>query len=1003
MTLRNRVLGGAAATALLWSLAATVQAQSAPAAPASQTPVAQSEAQASGAAAQSIQGARPTEAAPDTPSAVTANDQDSAAATADSTVDEIVVTGSRVVRSGFDAPTPTTVLTAEELQTRGTAQVGEFLTEIPAFRAAQSPSSNPQSARGAGQYFADLRGLGSIRTLVLVNGRRFVPSSPDGQVDLNLIPSVLVSRVDVVTGGASAQWGSDAVAGVVNIILNTDLQGFRADLSYGESTYGDTEEYRASVAYGDDVFDERGHFIVGFEYVDNNGVLSHYDRPFGRDLQELVSYAGARPANAPSRFYASGVQPLNMTRGGLILGPATNPGGALRGLQFGPGGVTAPFVYGNAIGTSAINFTGGEAGFSIRSGHTLILPVERTAGFFHFDYDLNDNVRLFLEASLARAGSDFFTAYARDNTTTGIIIQRDNAFLPANLRTILTSANIASFPLGREYRDFGRVPAENFNTTARVVAGASGTFGDGWSWDAYYQRGENEFRSTLERLKINQNLTFAVDAVANPTGGVMCRSAVARAAGCVPINLFGEGSPSEAAIQYVTGTASYDVDTSQDVFAVNLQGQPFSTWAGPVSIATGLERRREDAEARVDAISQASGFSYGNPKAFEGEYTVNEGYFEAVAPIVTDMRFAESIELQGAVRYADYSTSGGVWTWKLGATWRVNDMLTFRATRSRDIRAPNNNELFASLSSNATLRNPFSGATTQISVASGGNPLLEPEEADTTTLGVVFSPSFVPGLRLSVDYFDIEIADAISGYQAQNVLDNCANEITTGSAGFFCGFVTRTGTGPTTVVNQVATPFLNLAGFENRGYDFEAAYRFDLMGGRVNARLVATYTQDLISDDGLGVPRTFNTAGVIQTVGSLVNRAGQVGGFNSSSITSATSAPDWVVNGSLTYSRDNWSVTVQGRFVDGGLIDATLVGPDSRFYNPLSPISIGDNTIKSRFYTNVAGSYNVSDRVELYGVVNNLFNENPPFPYTAAVGFYDKIGRYYRAGIRLNF
>ncbi len=1002
MTSRNRVLGGVAAAALLSGVAGQALAQ-APAqpAPAPAPPAG------SGTSAQSIEGARPATIAPDTPGPVTANDGDSAAAAdpqdAGSTVSEIVVTGSRVVRSGFDAPTPTTVLSAEELQTRGTAQVGEFLTEIPAFRSTQTPASNPQSARGAGQYFADLRGLGSIRTLVLVNGRRFVPSSPDGQVDLNLIPSVLVSRVDVVTGGASAQWGSDAVAGVVNIILNTDLDGFRADLSYGESTYGDTEEYRASLAYGRDLFDGRGHVVAGFEYVDNSGVLSHFERPFGRDQQELVSYAGARPAGAPSRFYASGVTPLNMTRGGLILGPATNPGGALRGIQFGPGGVTQPFNYGVAVGTSAINFTGGEPGFSIRSGHSLILPVERTVGVLHFHYDLTDNVRLFAETEYARAGSDFFTAYARDNTPTGIIIQRDNVFLPANLRNILVASNIASFPLGREYRDFGRVPAENFNTTGRVVVGGSGTFGDGWSWDAYYQWGRNEYRSTLERLKINQNLIFAVDAVSDGAGGAVCRNVAARAAGCVPINLFGEGSPSESAIRYVTGTADYDVNTEQNVVAANLQGQPFSTWAGPVSIALGFERREEESESIVDPISQASGFSYGNPKAFLGEYTVNEGYFEAVAPIASGLRFADSIELQGAVRYADYSTSGGVWTWKLGATWRVNDMLTFRATRSRDIRAPNNNELFASLSSNATLRNPFSGATTQISVASGGNPLLEPEEADTTTLGVVFSPSFVPGLRLSVDYFDIEIADAISGYQAQNVLDNCANEITSGAAGFFCSFVTRTGTGPTTVVNQVATPFLNLAGFENRGYDFEAAYRFEAMGGRVNARVVATYTQDLISDDGLGVPRTFNAAGVIQTVGSVVNRAGQVGGFNSSSITSATSAPDWVVNGSLTYSRDNWSVTVQGRYVDGGLVDATLVGPDSRFYNPLSPISIGDNTIKSRFYTNVAGSYNVSERVELYGVVNNLFNENPPFPYTAAVGFYDKIGRYYRAGVRLNF
>lgn len=911
----------------------------------------------------------------------------------------IVITGSRVARDGFDAPTPTTVLSADELQARGTTQIGAFLTEVPAFRASTSPQSNPQSSRGAGQYFADLRGLGNVRTLVLVDGRRFTPSSPEGQVDLNMIPTVLVDRIDVVTGGASAQWGSDAVAGVVNIILNTRLDGFRSDFSFGITTYGDNEEYRASLAYGSDFADGRGHFVVGGEHVTSDGVDSHFERPFGRDQQEQVSYSGVRPADAPSRFYASGVRPINMTRGGLIIGPNTGPGQALRGIQFGAGSTSQPFTYGTAVGTSAINFTGGEPGFSIRSGHYLIMPVERTNGLFHVNYELSDAIRLFGEVNYGRSGSDYTTAFPRDSAPGNVTIQRDNAYLPDNVRTIMLNNNITSFSLGREYRDFGPIDTSNFNTTVRAVLGGSGSLGGGWTWDAYYAYGRNEFRSIQENMKINQNLRFAVDAVRDLSGNIVCRDAAARAAGCVPINLFGEGSPSAAALNYVTGTAIYEVESVQQVAAANIQGEPFSTWAGPVSIAAGVEHRNERSEALSDQLSQGDAFAYGNPKAYEGSYTVNEGYFEAVVPLARDLPFARRLDLNGAVRYADYSTSGGVWTWKLGGTWEVTDFLTLRATRSRDIRAPNNSDLFAELNQIATLRNPFTGASGQVRVQLGGNPDLRPEKADTLTAGVVVSPTFIPGLRLSVDYWDIDISDAISSYNSQTVLDNCANEVNGGGAGFFCSFVDRTGNN----VDEVRAPLLNIAGFRARGIDFEASYRFNLGGGTMNARLFGTYTKDLIFDDGLGVARTYNGAGVLQNVGSVIDRAGQVGGANSGFNTGATNAPSWVVNASLSYRLANWTATVQGRYVDGGLIDAALVGPDDEDYNPASPISIGDNTVSGRFYTNVALNYRVNAQVEVYGVVDNLFNVQPPFPYTALVGLYDKAGRTFRLGARLQF
>ncbi|MDQ8757439.1 TonB-dependent receptor [Sphingosinicella sp. LHD-64] len=907
----------------------------------------------------------------------------------------IVITGSRVVRDGFDAPTPTTVLSAAELQARGTAQIGEFLNEVPAFRASASPQANPSAPRNAGQYFADLRGLGNVRTLVLVNGRRFTPSSPEGQVDLNMIPSVLVERIDVVTGGASAQWGSDAVAGVVNILLDTRLGGFRSDVSFAITTYGDNEEYRASLAYGSDFAGGHGHFVVGGEYVTSAGVANHYVRPFGRDQQELVSYPGTRPAGAPSRFYASGVTPITMTRGGLIIGPNTGLGQPLRGIQFGPGGVTQPFNYGTAVGTSAIDFTGGEPGFSIRSGHPLVRPVERAIALVHADYEVSDALRLFGELNYGRSGSDSTTPYPRDPAPGGIVIQRDNPFLPASVGAIMDANNIASFSLGREYRDFGPVRSRSFNTTVRALLGGAGALGGGWTWDAYYAYGRNEFRSTLANLKVNRNLRFAADAVRDGSGATVCRDA----AGCVPINLFGEGSPGAAAIDYVTATAIYDVDSTQQVAAANLQGEPVSTWAGPVSLAAGAEWRSERSVALSDPLSQADAFAYGNPKAFRGAYEVVEGYAEAVVPLARDLPFARRLDLNGAVRYADYSTSGGVWTWKLGGTWEVTDFLTLRATRSRDIRAPNNSDLYAETTAFFTLRNPLTGVSSQVSTRSGGNPQLRPEAADTLTLGLVLSPPVLPGLRLSVDYWDIRIDGAISSYDAQTVLDSCGAEIGVGRPGFFCGFVSLAGT----TVTEVRTPLLNIAGFRARGVDFEASYRFDLAGGTMNARLFGTYTRNLIFDDGLGNARRYNAAGVIQSVGSIVERAGSVGGFTGGVNNGATNAPTWMLNASLSYRRDNWSAMVQGRYVGGGLIDPTLVGPDDPDYDPASPISIGDNTVPGRFYTSVAVTYRPSRQVELYGVVDNLTNAGPPFPYNALVGLYDKLGRNFRIGARLQF
>lgn len=386
---------------------------------------------------------------------------------------------------------------------------------------------------------------------------------------------------------------------------------------------------------------------------------------------------------------------------------------------------------------------------------------------------------------------------------------------------------------------------------------------------------------------------------------------------------------------------------------------------------------------------------------------MKEGYAEIVVPLARDVPFLHSLELNGAIRYTDYSSSGGVTTWKIGGTWEPVDGLRFRATRSRDIRAPNSAELFSRITTNATLRNPFNGISRSYTVVTEPSPTLQPEEADTLTVGAVFSPHFLPGFSASVDYYNIDIGGAIASYPAQQILDNCFAETQAGAPGTFCAMASLSGSGAGTEINSVSVRLLNLASLKTEGVDFEMAYRFDALGGRVNTRFYGTYVAHLISDDGLGVPVTYNGAGIIQTRGSVIDRAGQVGGFTSGLNTGATSLPHWQLNLSVNYETERFSSTLTGRWIDGGIVDATLVQPGDPDYNAASPISVADMNVSSRFYLHWAGSYNIirdgQRRVQVYALVNNLLNTNPPFPNTAVAGFYDRVGRAYKLGVRFQF
>jgi iron complex outermembrane recepter protein len=884
--------------------------------------------------------------------------------TTDQLQEIVLVTASRIQRAGFTAPTPTTVLGAEDLQKTGASNIGQLMTEIPAFLGSTTPTSTTVSSQQAGGNFVDLRGLGANRTLVLVDGHRHVPTTAGGEVDTNVIPSTLIDRVEVVTGGASAAWGSDAVAGVVNLILRKDLEGFEGEAHAGTSAHGDNDEWGGALAWGSGFADGRGHFTVAGEAVDNNGVLHQGDRDWGRNDRQLIANPAFDP-NAPAgqhQFLVARDTRLGLaTEGGLILS------GVNAFTQFGSGGAPAPFQLGDAY--SFLTQVGGD-GINPGRYTALSVPLERQNGFARVSWEFSDDIQGYVEGGYAHSRAvnpNLVASFILGDT----VISQDNVFLPTSLRDAMVAANEPAFAIGRYNTDFGFIEADDANTTARGVVGLDGKFGQGWTWNAYYQSGRTKYEAFLNRNLRPDLLALAADAVADPvTGNAVCRSTLTDPGnGCVPINLFGFGSPSAAAIDYVTDRQALRSTIKQQVAAASIQGEPFSSWAGPVSIATGVEYRKESVDANVDAVSAADGFLIGNPKAISGEYTVREGFFETVVPLLTDKPFARNLDFNGAVRVTDYSTSGNVTTWKAGATWDVNQQVRFRATRSRDIRAANLSELFtASQLTFTNVIDPVTTNSTLVRLLRQGNPNLTPEEADTTTVGFVLQPDALPGFSASMDYYNITINGVISTVEPQDLVTRCFEGNAT-----LCDFVQRGSNGE---IESLILSQVNLSELKTRGVDLELGYDRafqNMLPGNLSLRLLGTYV-DLYSIDG-------------------TTYQGDVG----NDVTFPIPRLRW--NANATYRQGAWTAYLAGRFVDGGKYSHKL--------------DIDQPDVDSRFYVDASLTWNFggSNDIQLYGVVKNVFDKDPPVapstfflsPLATNPVLYDVIGRTFTMGARFKF
>ncbi|WP_260600039.1 TonB-dependent receptor plug domain-containing protein [Sphingomonas endolithica] len=892
---------------------------------------------------------------------------------------EIVVTGSRIERAGFDQPTPTTVIGAVELRQGQRSNLQQVLNDLPAFR----PTVSTQVSVGntsSGSAPVDLRGLGINRTLTLVNGRRFV-----GQNNLNYVPLGLVSRVEVVTGGASAAYGSDAVAGVVNIILADKIEGITVGGVSGISSRGDGRRYGGDITMGTSFADGRGQLMFSGEYVKDGSVRDRNSR------RNLGSAAIVRldPASTTDlrQVLVRDVNFGNQASAGLITsgifaGQIFNDDGSLR--QYGRGTSLAANPAATPFPGQVI---GGRDAVGLYDAIAVTTPLERISTFGRVSYDFG-SVKLWADATYGRSRTAY--PFLPDiGAPASLTIQATNPFLSPAIRDALRAAGQTSFTLGRFFDNQFRLIYDAKREQKEGAIGIDVDLGGSWKANAHYSHGEIDFAQRVRNARIVSRFNNAVDAVSSGGQAVCAINADAATANddaaCRPLNLFGLNAPSAESLAYIRGTQRNDTTNKLDAASVEVQGDLFSLWARPIVAAVGAEARWEEQISRSGAADLAGAYGalnlYGSP--ISGGFNVKEAFGEIAAPIF-DVEHKVKLDLNGAARYSDYSRSGGIWSWKGGATVGLFDTLMLRGTRSRDIRAPTATELFAVRSINIgplvdldsagrQAANPaYNPAPQQVTTFSGGNADLVPEVSYTTTFGATLSPKFMPGFNLSVDYYDISIGGAITTLSASNLTLACAN----GSAAA-CGRITRNAAG---TVTEVASNSQNIARFKTKGFDIEASYLMQMSAlgvpGTLRVRALATHITDFVFDTGV----------------SRVDSAGDVGSSTGNAI------PDWRGTLSFTYQNEWLGLDARARYVGKGKFNHLLVD------NPATTTLEGlvNNDVKAFTYLDLGVQLKASEDFTLSFNVNNVFDKDPPISPTGPI-YYDAIGTYFTMGVKANF
>ena len=978
----------------------------------------------------------------------------------EATVEDIVVTGSRIRQPNLITTSPVTQVTSEDIDNTGVTRIEDLITQLPQAFAAQ----NSTVANGAsGTATVSLRNLGSDRTLVLIDGRRMGYGSPtDTAADLNQVPGQLVERVEVLTGGASAVYGSDAVAGVVNFILRKDFEGVQLDAQYGsyfhnndydgtgnlrneiarraqtnpsnfalpEDNVGDGESREITLTIGVSSPDGKGNLTAYASYRNNNPILQR-DRDYS--ACSIGAPAGTPPAGvAPGTFTCAG-------SGTSFPGQFTD----FTNFAFtvGPNGTFVPY----SAAVNAYNF--GPLNYYQR-------PDERyNLGAFG-RYELNDNAEVYTQlmfsdyesvAQIAPSGSFFSGVSAGVPTADGsATINCDNPRLSAQQRGLIgcTPANIAAgadVPLyiaRRNVEGGGRQDTINL-TSFRAVTGVRGEITEGWNYDLTAQFS----RVRLSRVYLNDfsvtRLARALDVVANPAGGApVCSSVLNRTdTSCVPYDVFTGAGPSAEALAYLQTPLVDSGTTTQQVVTAAVTGDltPYgfqSPWADRgVQVAFGAEYRRDALDRTPDnSFQTGDGAGQGGPTLpVSGSVDVTDFFAEVQIPIAQDQPWAYSASIDAAYRRSEYD-SLGTDTYKVGADWAPVEDVRFRGSYSRAVRAPNVLELFTSQGLNlfdldfdpcdaanrpasqgpvpascigtgpgqVTAAQSAGGALDspagQYNFLAGGNPNLEPEESDTFTIGAVFTPRFIPGFNLSVDYFDITVDGLISTLGALNTLNLCY----VNSDAAACGRINRNNNGQLWVGQaNVEDLNINIGSLKTSGFDINANYSFDLeqIGagsyGQLGFGFVATILSELETDTGAGTSNA-----IYDCAGFYANQCG-------------VPNPEYRHAARVTWTTP-WSVDLSANWRHYGEVEIAVLGADGGLNNGATRI---DRFFEAENYLDLVASWQVLDNVNIRAGINNVLDNDPPRSYSVGTTgngntypqLYDSLGRYAFFGVTANF
>ena len=893
---------------------------------------------------------------------------------------EVTVTGSRIKRTtDFTTPTPTTVIDSSTMENLGLVNVGGTLNLTPANVSTFTPANTGNAPFFIGAFVPDLRGLNPYfgsRTLTLVNTQRFVQTNQGDSVDLNFIPQILVDRIDVVTGGASAAYGSGAVAGVYNVLLNTKLEGGKLDADWYQTSHSDAKDRHVGAAYGGGLFDNRAHFVVGGEY-ENQDALGCYEVRSWCHANRGVYQTMLGAPGVATWGYGPDVRQNQVSSTGVFVNPSPTATQTLQGNPDGTG--TVPFTLGlQPYQPSPFNVAPGGDGIPFNL-YTMLMPgVNRRVVTGMLNSEVNDYLNVKTDVLWGKVQT---TIWGQNVPTLFQYIPPDNGYLGPAGSPLATAVGPTGAFIDKDWTSQAPLPTTFTTTVKRFTFGLNGKIGQSsWTWDAYYEYGLTNHEQLLGSNLHLYASAMALDSVL-VNGQPECRvtavgfaDAVAQsggapnaatgnpgspyyyadpriAQGCVPLNPFGNRPLSGAALHYAFGNLDERLRYAQTVAAFNVSGNYFpGIGAGPFSAAIGYEFRQElgnnlDNPGVPDYISTDFATQYG--VSFGGVVTVHEGYLETNLPLAKNLPVAHLLELDLAARESRYNNRAlygipvqgnqdfihDLTTWKASVIWEPFDWLRFRSSQSRDARAANFRELYYAQIIHAGGVFGYCGApgsfTDPCQLNLVGNVNLNPERSDTTTVGVVLTPAnLIPGLQFSADWFHIRVKDAIEQANPTLVQTACrqgiaaqCNQLVFNSnpidaLGNPCGNGLQGAAAYQAGCYNIQTltaPSYNGAFYEVRGIDFSLNYLLDFHRGRsLNTRLLTTWMGQ----------QTFQS----YPSGPAFDILGQTG-LGNNFLSDYTPAARWRGSLLLTYSQGPLSVTPSMTFVSHGVMDYLGVTP----------------------------------------------------------------------------